>query len=215
MKRIALVAALAAVSFGAHAESFFQVEAGLGAAQAQTLNDGVWYQQGAAQDSLNVRSPAYMVGITGEAYRIGRVNVRYHVDYVYFGSQSASCMCVPDDAYNPHQHVVIDKHAPTTAFAGSGHVQGIAATLDAGYQYGQWRFGVEGGPWVFWETWHEAAAGLDYSHRTVPQLSWVAGANISRGPFALSYRYYNMPQRWNPNPALLRATHVLMATYRF
>jgi hypothetical protein len=218
MKLIALAAAMV-MATTAHAESFFQVEAGLGAAYGQTLNDGVWYQQGNTSSQLHNKTPAYMVGITGESYRDARTSARYHFDYVYFGSQSASCMCVPDDAYDPKAHVITDQSAPRTAFSGGGHVQGIAATLDVGYDFGSWRVGVEGGPWVFWETWHQTAeiSGLsvDASHRTVPQLSWVAGANVSRGNFTLSYRYYNLPQRWNPNPALLRAAHVLMMTYHY
>jgi len=218
MKRLIAAIALIAPLY-AHAASWFQFEAGSGAAYGQTLNDGVWYQQGAAQSSLHALSPAYLVGATGELARSDAVDLRYHIDYVYFGSQRASCQCVSDDDYNPHAHQVVKPNAATSAFAGSGHVQGIAATLDAGYNYGAWRFGAEAGPWVFWETWHEQAAPtgdwIDVSHKTVPQLSWVAGANITHGALTLSYRYYNLPQRWNPYPALLRAAHVVTFVYRY
>jgi hypothetical protein len=229
MKKLAALTILAALSCTAHAQSifdearphsFFQIEAGAGAAYGQTLNDGVWYQQGEPTSRLHNKTPVFMLGLTGDLYRTHGVDFRYHADYVYIGSQSASCMCVDDDNYNPYTHRVLNAQGTHTAFNGQGHVQGIAATLDVGYMItDQWRIGAEAGPFLYWETWHEHAApgGVwgDYSHRTVFQRSWVVGANVSRGPFSLSYRYYNLPQYWNPSPALLRAAHTVTLNYRY
>lgn len=226
MKKGILVGALVAAGVlactrQAHAESFFQIEAGSGLAIGQTLNDGVWYQQGNPQSHLRNLTPAYLLGVTGEMYRLDKVDFRYHIDYVYMGSQSASCQCVSDDDYNAKTNKIITPGAPTTGFSGGGHIQGIAATLDVGYNYGPWRFGAEGGPWIFWETWHEAAQTgptgpwMNVPHKTVAQLSYTAGLNVSYKNSTLSYRYYNLPQKWNPYPALLRATHMVAFTYRF
>jgi hypothetical protein len=202
----------------ANAESFFQVEAGLGVAHAQTLSDGVWYQQGSVGDKLHVTTPAYMAGFTGTAYQHAAYDVRWHLDYVYIGQQSASCDCVADSDYDAAHHEVLS-YASAQPFNGFGHVQGIAATLDAGYTYHGYRLGVEAGPWLFWETWHEVTQAPEgtivANHKPDAQVSWVAGVNVSRGPLAVSYRYYNMPQKWNPYPGLIRAAHVVMLTYRY
>ncbi|WP_321782949.1 hypothetical protein [Paraburkholderia sp. J94] len=141
--------------------------------------------------------------------------------YTYLGEQRASVMGVPDDQYNPKTHQIVDyageRYSP---FNGHGHLQGIPATLDVGYTYRGWRFGAEAGAWVYWQTWHESLYDLsgqwdDLSHKTVAQVGFVAGASIERGPLSLSYRYYQVSQKWNPYPGLARGAHVLMMRYQF
>ncbi|QVN19973.1 hypothetical protein [Burkholderia pyrrocinia] len=64
--------------------------------------------------------------------------------------------------------------APTQRYGGQGHTQDIALTLAPGYSYGGWRFSVEGGPWIFWQTRHEdtreTTRMVDASFKTVAQL---------------------------------------------
>lgn len=216
------IAALALAAQAARADSitdYVHVELGAGIAHEQTLNDGVWYQQGNPTSRLNINAPALVAGLTGTAWQRGSWSVDWHLDYVWLGTVSASCQCVADNEYNAHTHQVLDANAPTNPFVGSGHTQGIALTLAPGYSWGKWRFAVEGGPWIFWQTWSELAqfgdTTVDASHKTVAQLGYVAGARVERGPFALSYRYYSIPQKWNPFPGLVRGAHTVTLDYRF
>lgn len=206
----------------ARAESFFQIEAGIGVGLARDMGDGVWQQQGSPDNHVKLTFPAIEAGLTGTIYQIGRWDVRWHADYAYLGEQRASVMGVPDDAYNPHTHQDIATNMPPrySPFNGHGHVQGVPLTLDVGYTYSGWRLGVEAGAWVYWQTWHESLYALDnqwhdLSHKTVPQIGYVVGASIERGPLSLSYRYYQVSQKWNPYPGLATGAHVLMVKYRF
>lgn len=221
IRAIAAALLLTTASIGAHAASFFQVEAGIGAAHSADVGDGVWYQEGVSH-SERQNSPAYMLGLTGPLHESGNWSARWHADYIYIGSVSASCECVPDANYDPVAHRVVNaQDVPRMSpFNGQGHVQGVPVTLDVGYSYNGWRLAAEAGAWVYWQTWHETVFNLanemqDISHRTVPQLGYVVGARVERGNFALSYRYYNVSQKWNPYPGLVTGSHVLMASYRF
>ena len=196
----------------AHAASWLEFEAGVGAAQAVDM-DGVWNQHKVAGNREALTTPAYLLGATGELARRDSTQLLYHADYVYFGTQSASCECVSDAAYAAH-----DYSASTNQFVGSGHVQGIALTLSPAYAWRGTRFAIEGGPFVFWETWHEYA----YLHPTQAvrafgggTLGYVIGARVERGPFGMSYRYYSASPQWRTYPGLTRGFHVLSVTYRF
>lgn len=216
MKR--LLALLLLLPLFAHAESFFQVEAGLGMSYTKTLGDGTWYQLGVPHE-VRTYSPAFIIGVTGSVYSTGNFDVRYHLDYNFLGTQQASCVCVPDSEYNPHAHTA--SRAGYIPFSGGGFIHGVSLTLEPGYTYRGYRIGVEAGPFLFWDIWHESRfdpaypTQNDLSHRAVAQLGYVAGASISRGPLSLRYRYYAEPQKWNPYPGLAHGTHMLLVTYIF
>lgn len=216
MKALLLATVLALPSF-VHAQSV-HLETGAGWAWSKDMGDGTWYQQDVPH-SEKLSTRAYLIGLSGDLYGRGAIDLRAHLDYVYFGSQRASCVCVPDTQYNPQTHkAAVSGYIP---FNGSGHVQGVAATLDIGYTAYGLRFGLEGGPWVFWNTWHVSRVdpaypgNNDLSHDTVAQLGWIAGASIESGRTSFSYRYYAMPQKWNPYPGLATGTHMLMLVHRF
>jgi hypothetical protein len=212
---------LGCAAASAHAESFFQIEAGLGAAHVSDVQDGVWVQQGAHNNHENQNTPAVMAGFTGQLYARGNWDARYHADYIYIGKFSASVEGVPDDQYDPVRHQIVHYQGERfSPFSGQGHVQGIPLTLDVGYTYRGWRFGAEAGAWVYWQTWHESLYALDnewhdLSHKTTAQIGYVVGASVERGPLSLSYRYYQISQRWNPYPGLATGAHVAMVRYRF
>jgi hypothetical protein len=216
-------ASLASHVAPAHADGiadYARLEVGAGYAQQVDVSDGVWWQQGAAQQSIDLRSPALLAGLTGTAYAHGNWSLDWHADYVYMGTVTASCVCVPDANYDPHAHVVHGVPDYESPFGGAGHTQGIALTLSPGYAWNGWRVGAEAGPWVFWQTWHEqqvfaGTTPMDMSHRTQAQLGWVAGLRVERGAFGLSARYYDMPQKWNPYPGISRGAYVIMGTWRF
>jgi hypothetical protein len=135
----------------AYAGSFFQFEAGAGASLASDV-DGVWTQHNVADNHERLKTPAYIAGLTGEVYAAHNWSLNYHADYAYMGSQRASCVCVSDPDYDSRNYA-----GRSYSFVGSGHVQGIALTLEPGYTWRGTRFAVEGGPFLFWTTWKEAA----------------------------------------------------------
>jgi hypothetical protein len=196
-------------------ESFFRMEVGLGGAISKGMGDGTWIQYGVSDQHQQLTTPAYLAGFTGDITN----HLSWHADYVYFGQQSASCTCVPDSQYNAHTHTASE--AGYIPFSGTGHVQGVVFTLEPSYTWHGYRFAVEAGPWIGWNTWHESRLDPAYptetnlSHKTSAQISWVVGASISRGTFTLSYRYYNLPQKWNPYPGFVTGTHMVMVKYRF
>jgi len=195
----------------ARAESFFQAEVGLGAVVAgKDIGDDVWQQKKGVPDSEKLTSPAVVVGLVFPLYHAGRWDGLLHLDYTYAGQQSAACMCVSDaDYYSGHYN------GPRTAFNGFGHVQVVSLTFEPGYTYGGFRFSVEAGPSAVWATWHEAAGGGNYNHKTSTQFGWVMGAGVERGRWGLHYRYYQVREAWNPNPGLVTGLHMLYLSYRF
>lgn len=212
--------ALGCAAASAHAQSFFEIEAGIGFGVAKDMGNGTWIQDGLPDNHEKLTFPAVEIGFTGTTWASGPWDVRYHLDYAYLGEQSASVDGVPDDQYNPRTEQIVNMPAGErlSPFNGHGHVQGIPLTLDFGYTYRDWRLGVEAGPWVYWQTWHESLYDLgnnwdNLSHRTVAQVGYVVGASVERGPLSLSYRYYSVSQRWNPYPGLVTGAHVLMLKY--
>jgi hypothetical protein len=216
------VSAMAMQATHANAESWFQLEAGIGASHVSDMGDGTWIQEGAKNNQEHLNSPALMAGFTGKLYQRGNVDVRYHSDYVYLGTYTASVDGVPDANYNPVTHTVHNMPAGErySPFNGQGHTQGVPLTLDVGYTWRGFRFGVEGGAWVYWQTWHESLYDLGnnwdhFKHDPKAQFGYVAGANVSRGNLSLSYRYYQIRPDWSTGtPGLATGAQVLMATYR-
>jgi hypothetical protein len=211
-----LPAILIALCATAHAESFFELEAGLGAARTATHGDGTWYQAGVPH-SLHVDTPALMVGVGAQVWQHRAWDLQAHLDYTYLGEQSASCLCVTDAQYNNQTHVAsVPGYIP---FNGHGHVQGVSLTLEPGYTWHGIRFAVEAGPWLFWDTWHVThddpaqPGSFDLSHVTKAQVRYVAGASVSRGDFSLKYRYYNESVGGGSNPPLQTSSQVLMLVY--
>jgi hypothetical protein len=209
-----LPAILLALSFSAHAESFFRMEAGLGGSFSKDQGDGIWYQQGVPHHE-QMATPAYLLGFTGDLTE----NLRWHADYVYFGEYSASCLCVTDQQYNTNTHTAsVPGYIP---FNGHGHTQGVAMTLDYGRTWRGVRYSAEAGPWVYWATWHvthdDPAQPGAYSlnHVTVPQLGAVIGVRAEYGNNSLSYRLYTGSRKGNPYPAMAQYTHMLMFVHKF
>jgi hypothetical protein len=212
MKRtlIALAVGLT-LATGAHAQDWLTVEAGIGAADATSL-PGVWQQSDMADDHERLLTPAYLLGLTGDAYDHGNWSLHWHADYVYLGNQSASCECETDAAYESGQ-----RSAETTSFSGSGHIQGAAFTLEPGYTWRGTRFSVEGGPFLFFTTWNENTQEAPYSEHAFGggTLGYVVGARVEHGHFGLSYRLYRNSPQWRAYPGLVRQESVLMLTYKY
>ena len=215
MKIAFLVIAFLFMAAQAHAESWVEFEGGIGAAQAFGEHDGIWVQDGLAH-SQTLDSPAFTAGITGDLLTRGRWSLAYHADYIYTGNIKVTSMAVSDANYNLATKTATPG-APQSYFSGFGHTQGVALTLAPGYNFDKWRFSVEGGLMAEWVTWHETMVGYtgDLSHKTTPQLTWIAGASISRGPISVSYRYFNKSQSWNPNPQYTSGEQMIVISYKF
>jgi hypothetical protein len=210
MKLLPLIFLLPAL---AHAGSWFQFEAGAGVSFASDV-DGVWTQHNVADNHERLKTPAFTAGLTGELYAAHNWSLNYHADYAYVGSQTASCACVSDAAYAARQY-----GAQSIRFAGSGHMQGIALTLEPGYTWRGTRVAVEGGPFLFWNTWNEVVYTDPQMHvRADPgmRVAYVLGARVEHGNFSLSYRYYTHIGRSRMQyPGLVRNLQTLTAVYRF
>ena len=63
MKSLAVAVAALFAASGAHAESFFQIEAGLGAAKVVDVGDGTWQQWGAPMNLVRLQSPVVSLGV--------------------------------------------------------------------------------------------------------------------------------------------------------
>lgn len=199
----------------AHA-SWFDFEAGVGAAHSTDVGDGVWVQQGSPGNHEKLNTPAYLVGITGDITD----HLAWHADYVYLGGLSAGVKGVPDENYNPRTHQIVGTPTHYGVFNGQGHTQGVMLTLEPHLTYHGLRFGVEAGPFLYWATWHETLDGLDgnhynLSHKTVPQLGGVAGVSVGAGDWRIAYRYFYQRQKWNSYPALQTGAHMITLEKRF
>ena len=210
---------LSCATVAAHAESFFQAEAGLGVSQTRDDGDDVWVQYGLPHTE-HLTTSGLMAGLTGPLVSRGDFDLRYHLDYNYLGQISVTSNAVPDQDYSVPQHKVTDP-VPLALFHSSGHVQGISFLADLGYTWNGVRLGAQAGPWLYWQTWHvtDYVAGgqqiIDVSHSPTMQFGWVLGASLEWKRMTVAYRYFQEKQAWNPNPGIATGTHMVMASYRF
>jgi hypothetical protein len=228
-KYIALVAGMA-LALSAHAESWFQFEAGAGVAHYQTAADGRWFQRG-MEHSLNLSAPALMAGITGPIWSKGDVGIDWHIDYVNLARVSSQCTCTPlDSNYDVHAHALVANPVPVpnANFTGSGNAQGFVFSIEPYLMTHGWRLGVESGLFIFRPEWNETiynwAPTPEASPITVrahtpnnPQIGGVLGVSVGRGPWSVSYEHFFMPQ-WlgdKSTPPIYRGADVLMVAYRW
>ena len=238
--RFFVACVLLGIPFGAHAA---RVEVGAGVAQSSTKGDGIWYQEGLPH-TLNLRSPAFLIGVTGDL----TPHLAWHVDAVSLGSYSVDSWDTTADAdYSPASHQCLRNCTNLAHFMGSGRVYGIAAMLEAHTQ-GRWQVGVEAGPFLYHSSWsvqvpnYFAAAG--WPANTTPaqvapwgwmpggiqrsKSSWHPGAVIGitgrYRNFAISVRRYfdglGWPMRYANGssdgwPPLWKGQTVLMIIYTF
>jgi len=212
--RAAVAITIGCAATSAHAESWFQFEAGIGVAKSADSGDNVWIQY-AMPHKETLTTPAWMVGITGQPLS----HLAYHVDFVDLGEVSSSSQAVYDFDYDANTHKVLHFPAPVSSLSGSGRTLGIALTLEPNYTWHDVRFGIEGGPFIFRGTWNVSITNPDGSmkqldHAPQVQIGYVAGASIGYKDISLSYRYYSDKEKWNPNPGLIKHTSTLMVTYR-
>ena len=201
-----------------------QVEIGTGIAHASTNGNGTWYQEGFAH-TLDLTQPAFEVGLTGRI----TPHMAWHVDAVSLGRYASNSLDVlPDANYSPTSPTHCNGPCnPLANFIGSGRVYGVQALLSR-HTAGAWRVGVEGGPFLYHETWRldvpnwYAPDGTYYDIQTYgSQWAWgaVVGATVAHGPWSLALRYYTDGKGFNGHvgnwPPLWSGQTVVMIGYRF
>jgi hypothetical protein len=164
--------ACAAICQSAHAESFFQIEAGLGITSAVKLGDGMYYSKGFSHDTPN-GSYGGRVGIVMNAVdarpRSFVPGVRAHLDYYNFGKVKWSSTNPQDEAdfssvgerggYNIATQSCVDGNCgDMRRFDSTGGIQAIALTIEPYWDLGSgWQLGVEAGPALYRSTWTSVA----------------------------------------------------------
>lgn len=243
MYKIITVAAVGvALACSAHAESFFHVEAGLGVTAFNTASDDLWYQQG-FEHKLRLYAPAIRLGVTGDAlpYSTGSYwpGVAWHADYVYLGRASATSVAAPDPngayaqsgGYSTATHSCMGECGPLRHFQSSGNLNGVSLTLEPFWRKGNWRFGVEAGPFFYRSTWHATATSLTdtqwwgpagsvehLDHTPSIEIGLTVGASVAYKDFSLSYNFYNIKTHKVTDanvPPIWNKAHMVMLNYRF
>lgn len=229
MKRTIMAVAVAVAASGAHADSWFQFEAGIGARLFQTT-DGRWYQQGIPGGSnvqrLNITES---IGLTGPLISRGDWGIDWHVGYVNLGRAASDCACTPmDENYNASTHQYMPRYeVPMAYFTGSGTSSGVALTIEP-YRYWQGlRWGFEVGAYVHHDTWSEQVYNWQVvgsgpaQTLNVSANYWavapVAGVSIGKGNFTLSYRHYftGLNSKSQATPPLWNDADVIELKYKF
>lgn len=196
------------------AESFFHAEAGLGMTNFNYA-DGTWVQN-ALPHETQLKFPAAEVGVVVEPID----HLALHADFVYLGRSTADTMAVPDPDYDPTTHTVLNGSRDFSSLHGSGMTMGLALTVEPYWRWGNWRVGVEGGPFLFRSTWNDTVTFSDGSqeywhHSPGVELGYVVGLNASYRSVSIQYRHYGIKTRYNPVPALSTKADTLMVVYRF
>jgi hypothetical protein len=225
-KHITALAVTMALACSAQAESFFQIEAGIGGSAYQHAANGTWYQDG-FEHRFDLTAPAIEGGFTGDLFQAEHWGVSWHADFVWLGTVHTQAMATPDDAnYNAKTKGCNGPCLPLADFLGSGHDMGVMFTLEPHVDYGGWRFGVEGGPYLHRDTWavnvlndqrwSSSPINLHVAYSSGWNLGYVLGTSIGYKHFSVAYQYFrNAGKSSDPYPPVWTATHLLLLKYRY
>lgn len=228
MNKIALSVALMLTAMSCRAEtSFFQIEAGIGGSAYKKAPDMMWYQEGFSHN-LQLTAPAVEIGFTGPIYQSAHWGVDWHLDWAWLGTVHSDALATPDDGnYNPKTKSCNGPCLPLARFKGSGHDQGFFFAIEPHIDYGGWRFGIEGGPYLHHVTWTEDVTD-DRRWSNIPisihaayssgwQLSYMLGASVEYKRVALVYQYFESSgKKSDPyGPIWSGGTHMLTLKYRY
>lgn len=211
---------LSCAAAAAHAESFFQLEAGLGVSSAQKLGDGMYYSKGFSHDTPD-GSYGGRIGVVMNVLdahtRSFIPGARIHLDYENFGKVRWSSIN-PQDAsdfssvgqvggYNQQTLACNDNNCGTLRkFDSTGGIQAISLTVEPYWDLGSgWQFGVEAGPALYRSTWTSTATALSagpfgpagaqdtYTAAARVRVGLMLGASISYKSFTLRYQHLSVP----------------------
>lgn len=173
-RSILAIAALAVAS-QAHAESFFQVEAGLGLTSATKVGDGMFYSQGFSHStpdaSYGGRLGIVMNAVTAQPKSI-TPGLRVHLTYQLFGKVHWASDNPQDEAdftsvgqqggYNTTTHTCVNSNCGDFRhFDSTGGIQALSLTVEPYWDLGRgWTVGVEVGPALYRSSWTAVATAL-------------------------------------------------------
>lgn len=241
--RMTALAAGMALACTAHAESFFQVEAGVGITSAVKLGDGMYFSRGFSHDTPN-GSYGGRVGIVFNAIearpRSWVPGLRAHLTYYNFGKirwssvdpQDAADFTGTPGGYNVATQSCNDSNCGTfRRFDSTGGIQAIALTAEPYWDVGRgWQFGLEVGPALYRSTWTSVATAMadgqfgaagtqeTLSHNPHIQVGALAGVSVSRGPFSVRANYLYAPvgrSTAKDVPAGIKGSWMLSLNYAF
>jgi hypothetical protein len=216
---------LGCAAAAAHAQSFFIIEAGLGASIARNGPDGLWQQEGFGPHK-KYDAPAVEAGITGNLYQAQHWGIDWHIDYAWLGQIHLQSPATPSDPnYNLATKSCNGACWPLADYIGSGHDSGVMVTLEPHIDYGGWRFGVEAGPWFHRWSYTEWVNNWVSSPTAAPRnlylgsdpqwlIGAVVGASVARGPFSLNFQYFANKTPGNSKmPVPTTGTYLLTVKY--
>lgn len=215
----------------AHADSvadYLHLETGVGASVYSKGPDGYWYQDAFAH-KLRLEAPAFEVGLTGPIWQSSKWGVDWHADWAWLGTVHTDAQAVPLDAnYNTRAKTCNGPCLPLANYHGSGHEAGFILSLEPYYRTGNWRLGIEAGPFIHKTVWTEDVSNIIYNNwqpapislRYVSSDGWrvgaVVGASASYKNFALAYEHFFVrPTASNSGPSIWHSVDSLFLRYRF
>jgi hypothetical protein len=236
---------LGCAAAAAHAESFFQLEAGLGATSATKDGDGMYYDEGKSHhtpvNSFGARA-GIQLNVIDAPVRSWVPGLRAHLTYAYWGSLNWTATVAEDEGnvdngalggYSTQSKTCVNNFCgQMRQFNSSGNTQSINLTLEPYWNLGGgWTVGVEAGPAVYFGPWKSYYVAIDNgpfgpagsvipnSHRIVPHMGAVVGASVSKGPFSLRYEYLYAPTTYatvgGSIPSGIKGAHMLTLDYTF
>lgn len=202
------------------------IEVGAGVAHYTTRGNMMWYQEGFPH-KLDLNAPTLELGLSDNFIQYGRWGVKWRASYVYLGNVHSDAWATPVDSnYNPQTKSCNGECYHMSRYVGNGHNQGIRLTLEPNYTFNGWKFGVEGGAYIYRPTWNatiydvppcKGCEGQTLHSRSPHNIQFapVIGASISHGPFSVSYMHYFNKTRNDPGYAIWKHTDTVTLRYRF
>lgn len=236
MKKIAVLLALLPIV--AHAESFFQVEAGVGMASATKDGDQMYYDEGLPHHTP-VNSFGARVGIVANLREAETKSwtpgVRLHFGYAYWGTESWSATVGEDYngtyGYSTGTRGCVETCGQIRTFISGGSLHSLSLTAEPYWSLGSgWTVGAEAGPAVYIDPWKSAyvadesgpfgpTGSVQYvSHKVVPEPGIVVGLSVAKGPFSVRYNYIfarNRSAGGSDVPSGIKGAHLLTLNYTY
>jgi hypothetical protein len=211
---------LGCAAASAHAESFFQIEVGIGLTAAKKTGDGIFYSKGFSHDTPN-GSYGGRVGIVLNAIdaapRSWTPGLRFHLTHANFGKVKWSSMNPQDQAdfdgtgrqggYNVKTLGCDDNNCGVfRKFDSTGGIQAISLTIEPYWDLGSgWQLGLEAGPALYRSSWTAVATTMSdgrfgpagtqetLTHPPKIQVGALVGASVAKGPFSVRANYLYAP----------------------
>lgn len=228
----------------ARAESFFQIEVGLGISSAVKTQNGVWYwssmQHRTPNNSIAARA-GIQANIIGAKPRSWIPGLRAHLTYGYFGHLNWTAIAGEDApaghayGYDAQTGGCYNQNCGyLRRFDSTGDMMALSLTLEPYWDLGNnWTVGIEAGPARYRYTWTSFATNLqnapghfgpysadgaveEFHHNPHWYLGALVGLSVGKGPMSLRYNYLYSPSKWEDGvPSGVHGVHMLTLNYTY